>query len=163
MAVASSIASSTASVSSTSLFAPLGRTPRVLLFAVLVSGAFPAAFDAAYFVQDCHGAGSAVPADTSVSDEIAIPGGRVAYLAGASCGTWRGPHTSTAARYTSASGAHSVRGCIFKRYIELGGPIESGLGFPTSDEQSVTGGRISYFQFGYIFADGHAVYPVFKQ
>jgi uncharacterized protein with LGFP repeats len=52
---------------------------------------------------------------------------------------------------------HNVQGCIYKKYIELGGPASSGLGFPTSDELAGPNGWTSHFQHGYIFADGSSI------
>jgi len=46
--------------------------------------------------------------------------------------------------FSPATGAHAVHGLILARYQALGGP-SSLAGFPTSDEQTVTGGRASTF------------------
>ena len=81
------------------------------------------------------------------SDELGIAGGRVSYFYGHLCGA-RGPSNSGSAIYwTSTTGAHSVDGCIYNKYWNFGGP-NSGLNFPTSDEQTLSGGWVSYF-YGY--------------
>lgn len=104
--------------------------------------------------------GPAGPLGFPTSDELALADGSVTYFVGSACGTWRGPHSSAGAIYASAAGAFIVKGCIYKKYIELGGPLSSRLGFPTTPEIAVTGGWISYFQHGYIFADGTSVRAV---
>ncbi|HEU5473254.1 MAG TPA: GH25 family lysozyme [Actinophytocola sp.] len=49
--------------------------------------------------------------------------------------------------WTPATGAHEVRGAIFQRWVALGS--ERGrLGYPTSDEYDVPGGRRTNFQRG---------------
>ncbi|HEY7124046.1 MAG TPA: hypothetical protein VH540_08870, partial [Ktedonobacterales bacterium] len=53
--------------------------------------------------------------------------------------------------YSSSTGAHMVIGCIYQKYVALGGTT-SLLGLPTSDEQAITNssgtvlGHASYFQ-----------------
>jgi uncharacterized protein with LGFP repeats len=91
------------------------------------------------------------------SDEKVIPGGWVSYFGGNACGSWRGPFNSGSAIYAHGSHVHNVQGCIYKKYIEIGGPSSSGLGFPTSDELAGPNGWISHFQNGYIFADGSSI------
>ncbi|MFP5220287.1 MAG: LGFP repeat-containing protein, partial [Actinomycetes bacterium] len=49
--------------------------------------------------------------------------------------------------WSSKTGARAVQGSISLRYKQFGGPA-SVLGFPTTDEQDVTGGRASTFQGG---------------
>ncbi len=51
--------------------------------------------------------------------------------------------------WTPATGAHEIRGAIKGKWAELGWE-GSYLGYPTSDEYSVPGGRRSDFQGGYI-------------
>ena len=48
------------------------------------------------------------------------------------------------------TGAHEVHGAILARYLSFGGPT-GWLGFPTSDELPVTGGRESDFQGGRVY------------
>ncbi|XMG35186.1 trypsin-like serine protease [Amycolatopsis bartoniae] len=56
---------------------------------------------------------------------------------------------STSIYWSPSSGVHSVAGTIRDRWASLG--WEAGrLGYPTSDEYSITGGRRSDFQHGYI-------------
>ena len=51
--------------------------------------------------------------------------------------------------WSPSTGAHEVHGVIRDKYKEVG--WEAGaLGYPTSDEYAVTGGRRSDFQHGYI-------------
>ena len=45
--------------------------------------------------------------------------------------------------WSAATGAHVVRGGILAKYLAGGGP--AALGFPTTDELGVAGGRASYF------------------
>jgi len=47
--------------------------------------------------------------------------------------------------WSSSTGAHEVDGCIYQKYLALGGTA-SFLGLPTTDEQAVNGGHASYFQ-----------------
>ena len=72
------------------------------------------------------------------TDEISVPGGRASYFE-------RGR-----IYWSSGTGAHEVHGAILSRYVnDLGGPGGK-LGLPTSDEYSISGGRRSDFQHGYI-------------
>jgi uncharacterized protein with LGFP repeats len=59
-------------------------------------------------------------------------------------------------------GGHAVYGGILAKYKSLGGP-KSFLGLPTSEEIAITGGRIQYFQHGFIewTPDGGAVAAAF--
>ena len=72
-----------------------------------------------------------------VTDEIATPGGRVS--------KFQHGHIY----WSSATSAHFVLGGILSRYLSLGG-TGGRLGFPVTDEYSITGGRRSTFQHGYI-------------
>jgi glucose/arabinose dehydrogenase len=54
------------------------------------------------------------------------------------------PYVHGAIIWSTATGAHEVRGGILARYL----PLRDTLGFPTSDELAVTAGRASYFQHG---------------
>jgi uncharacterized protein with LGFP repeats len=51
--------------------------------------------------------------------------------------------------WTAGGGAHAVVGSIYARYVELGG-VTSKLGYPTSNEVGVSGGRASTFERGTI-------------
>jgi uncharacterized protein with LGFP repeats len=51
--------------------------------------------------------------------------------------------------WTPSTGAWSVQGSIRDRWAALGWE-HSGLGYPTSDEFGVQGGRRNNFQHGYI-------------
>jgi uncharacterized protein with LGFP repeats/glucose/arabinose dehydrogenase len=55
--------------------------------------------------------------------------------------------------WSPGTGAHAVYGSIRDRWAQLGWE-RSYLGYPTSDEYSVAGGRRSDFQHGYIVWDG---------
>jgi uncharacterized protein with LGFP repeats len=109
----------------------------------------------ASYVRDHAGPGGNLGFPTS--DEVVIPGGWVSYFQGNACGSWRGPFNSGSAIYAHGSHVHNVQGCIYKKYIELGGPSSSGLGFPTSNELAGPNGWTSHFQHGYIFADGSSI------
>ncbi len=54
--------------------------------------------------------------------------------------------------WAPTTGAHAVYGAILARYLDAGGPSSS-LGFPTSDEYGVPGGRRSDFERGHITWD----------
>jgi hypothetical protein len=74
-----------------------------------------------------------------ISDEIHTPDGAGRYNVFEGGSVYWSPST----------GAHEVHGAIRDKYAELG--WEAGeLGYPTSDEQAVTGGRRSEFQHGAI-------------
>jgi len=79
---------------------------------------------------DLGGAGSYLGAATA--PETAVAGGRMQTFLGGTI------------YWTPASGAHAVHGLILSRYQALSGP-GSFVGFPTTDEQAVTGGRASTF------------------
>ncbi len=75
-----------------------------------------------------------------VTDETWTPDGigRYNHFSGAGSVYW-----------TSATGAHAVYGDIRARWAQLGWE-RSALGYPTTDEYSVTGGRRNNFQHGYV-------------
>ena len=60
------------------------------------------------------------------------------------------PFLKGAAYWTSASGTHVVEGAILSRWRALGAE-NSPLGYPTSSEQSVTGGVRATFQGGTVY------------
>ena len=74
------------------------------------------------------------------SDEMDVPG-----VAGARMNTFQGG----VIYWSAATGGHVVSGGIGALYSTMGGPT-SYLGLPTSDEEGVPGGRVSYFQNGKI-------------
>src|SRR5262249_39819215 len=87
-----------------------------------------------------------------VSDETdAGNGGRGSYFSGQKCGAG-GPDNSGSAIYYYSGNTFEVHGCIYAKYQAIGGPVSSGLGFPTSDEYPITSGgqARSDFQCGYI-------------
>jgi peptidoglycan/xylan/chitin deacetylase (PgdA/CDA1 family) len=55
--------------------------------------------------------------------------------------------------WTPATGAHEVNGAILGKYLALGS-VNGFLGYPRSDEVSVTGGRASQFQGANIYWGG---------
>jgi len=69
------------------------------------------------------------------TDEIAVAGGRANYF------------QKARVYWTSATGAHLVRGLILTKYLSLGGPGGS-LGFPTSNEVATSYGAVSRFLAG---------------
>ena len=85
----------------------------------------------------------------------------MSYFGGNACGSWTGPFNSGSAIYAGPGGVHNVQGCIYKKFVDMGGPFPSGLGYPTSDEIAGPNGWISHFEHGYIFADGSSI-RVFK-
>jgi uncharacterized protein with LGFP repeats len=70
------------------------------------------------------------------------------------------PYQNGTIYWSSATGAFIVHGAILGRYQAFGGP--AALGFPTSDEVGVTGGRASVFSHGNIYwgpsTGAHPVY-----
>ena len=74
------------------------------------------------------------------SDEMNVPG-----VPGARMNTFQGGTIY----WSPGTGAHVVYGAIGAEYNSLGGP-SSFLGLPTTDELGFAGGRISYFQYGWI-------------
>jgi uncharacterized protein with LGFP repeats len=74
-----------------------------------------------------------------LADEEALPSGV------GSVGRFQGGNVYSSA----ATGAKEVHGAILARYLQLGGP-SSALGLPTSNEYSVSGGRRSNFEHGWI-------------
>jgi len=80
--------------------------------------------------HDLGGPGSYL--GTPTAPETAVAGGRMQTFHGGTI------------YFSPATGAHAVHGLILARYQALGGPA-SQAGFPTSDEQTVTGGRASTF------------------
>jgi hypothetical protein len=75
-----------------------------------------------------------------LSDETNVPG-----VPGARKQTFQGGTIY----WSQATGAHVVYGAIAAKYNSLGGPT-SFLGLPTADESSIPGGRITFFQHGWI-------------
>jgi uncharacterized protein with LGFP repeats len=73
------------------------------------------------------------------SDELPTADGRGRYNA----------FQTGAVIWTAALGPHAVYGSIYQRWVSLGG-VTSSLGYPTSDEYSVPGGRASDFERGRI-------------
>jgi len=51
--------------------------------------------------------------------------------------------------WTASTGAHEIQGAIRSQWIAMGAQT-SALGYPTSDEYGITGGRRNDFQHGYI-------------
>ncbi len=73
------------------------------------------------------------------SDELAAPGGAGRY------NTFSGQGGSI--YWSGATGAHEIQGLIRTKWLSIGGTT-SRLGYPTSDEYAVTGGRRNDFQGG---------------
>jgi uncharacterized protein with LGFP repeats len=80
-----------------------------------------------------------------VSDVKSVGSGQVSYFPGnGGCGVI-GPYNSgSAIYYSSATGVYLMNGCIYGKYLGMGGPTNvNPLGFPTSDvvkPMNVTGG-----------------------
>jgi uncharacterized protein with LGFP repeats len=108
------------------------------------------------YVRD-HG-GPAGHLGVPTTDEIPLAFGAVSYFAGNACGGFQGPFGSGSAIYAGPGGIHAVQGCIYKKYVELGGPLPSRLGYPTTDElRTSSGGFVSHFEHGYILATGSTI------
>jgi len=93
---------------------------------------------------------------TAIDQRYAALGGATSFLGAptgpeVSTGTGR-TRTYTGGRlyWSPATGVHEVHGAILARYLSFGGPT-GWLGFPTSDELPVTGGRESDFQRGRVY------------
>ena len=85
---------------------------------------------------------------TPTAPETAVAGGRMQTFHGGTI------------YWSLATGAHAVHGLILGRYQALGGP-GSFVGFPTSDEQAVAGGRASTFTGAAIYwSPGTGAYEV---
>jgi uncharacterized protein with LGFP repeats len=76
------------------------------------------------------------------SDVTTIGGGYVSYFQGTSCGTGGG---GGAIFHSSTTNSHEVHGCIYQEYMAVQGGPTGVLGFPTTDQQSIAGGYVSYF------------------
>ena len=72
-----------------------------------------------------------------ISDELTVTGGRASRFQGGNV------------YWSSATGAWEVHGAILTRYLQLGATA-SALGFPVTDEYSISAGRQSDFQHGSI-------------
>gem|GEM_PF-3574422 len=65
---------------------------------------------------------------------------------GTSCGTGGGGGgIFVPASNNTASGGFEVHGCIYQEYMAVQGGPTGVLGFPTTDQQSIAGGDVSYF------------------
>ncbi|MGO1949918.1 MAG: alpha/beta hydrolase-fold protein [Mycobacteriaceae bacterium] len=58
---------------------------------------------------------------------------------------------------------HMVQGKIAEKYLEAGGPQDSGVGFPTSDEIGIRGGAFSQFEDGNIYWSASAGANIIKK
>jgi uncharacterized protein with LGFP repeats len=74
------------------------------------------------------------------TDEQPIGSGHVNYFASSVCGS----NSGSAIYDLSSLGAHEVHGCIYQKYLSLGGPTGV-MGFPMSDEYAVAGGAANDF------------------
>ncbi len=76
------------------------------------------------------------------SDEGNFNGGKESHFAGTSCTSGPDQGSGSAYFWTGATGAHEVQGCIYQTYTKH---WTTTLGFPTSNEQSATGGKFNTF------------------
>jgi S-formylglutathione hydrolase FrmB len=58
---------------------------------------------------------------------------------------------------------HMIEGQIGKKYLEAGGPDDSGLGFPKSEEIKVKGGAFTQFEHGNIYWSGSTGAHIIKE
>lgn len=86
------------------------------------------------FISKWGGPGGAYGYPTSDEEPTRAGTGRINYMSGTLCGT-----SSGSALVYSAAGTFPVHGCIYQRYSQIGEDA-SGIGLPTSDEYSVSGG-----------------------
>ena len=106
----------------------------------VVYGAIGAEYAALAHETDAYGRDAQLVLGLPTSDEMNVPG-----VPGARMNTFQGG----AIYWSPTTGAHVVYGAIFALYKSLRGPT-SFLGLPTSDEEGIPGGRISFFQNGWI-------------
>jgi uncharacterized protein with LGFP repeats len=101
-----------------------------------------------------------------VTDEMGVTGGRVSYFSGHKCSTGGGPSNSGSAIYANGAHTYYVWGCIYGRYQDtcqqVNGPCVNLLGLPVTSEESIAGGKVSYFagtvcNGGYTVKDEHGV------
>jgi uncharacterized protein with LGFP repeats len=105
-----------------------------------IYGAIGAEYMATANETDYYGDGVQWILGAPTSDEMDVPG-----VPGARMNTFQGGNIY----WSPSTGGHVVYGGIGALYDTMGGPT-SYLGLPTSDEQGVAGGRVSYFQNGKI-------------
>ena len=105
-----------------------------------VYGAIGAEYNATAGETDYYGTDVQRLLGAPTSDEMNVPG-----VAGARMNTLQGG----AIYWSPGTGANVVYGGIGAKYNSLGGP-SSFLGLPTTDELGMPGGRVSYFQHGWI-------------
>jgi hypothetical protein len=117
-----------------------------------VYGAIGAEYMALANETDYYGTDVQTILAAPTSDEMDVPG-----VAGARMNTFQGGEIY----FSPGTGAHVVYGGINQLYSwSMGGPT-SYLGLPTSDEEGVPSGRVSYFQGGKIvWTPGGGAYPV---
>jgi uncharacterized protein with LGFP repeats len=105
-----------------------------------VYGAIWAKYAATAYETDYSGTNVQGILGAASSDEMDVPG-----VPGARMNTFQ----SGTIYWSPGTGAHVVYGGIGNLYQSMGGPL-SYLGLPTTDEQGIPGGRVSYFQNGKI-------------
>ncbi|WP_432509768.1 N-acetylmuramoyl-L-alanine amidase [Kineococcus sp. SYSU DK001] len=102
--------------------------------AQLLSGATTTAIDAKYAAV-----GGAAALGGPTTPENDTPGNTGSYRF----------YSGGAIYWSSATGAHTVRGAILQRWGQLG--WEKGMGFPTTDDSPAKGGFYNHFQGGSIY------------
>lgn len=85
--------------------------------------------------------GSGGPIGMPTTDETDVAGGK------------QGSFTAGDVYWSPATGASVLAGAAATKYLALGGPAGL-LGFPVSDQQSVSGGSVALFQQGRIYVSG---------
>jgi Cutinase/LGFP repeat len=98
------------------------------------------------FTTKYGGPGGTYGYPTTDEDATTNGTGRVNYMAGTSCGS---TETGSGLFWSSATGTWPVFGCIYQEYKSIG-EDKSGIGLPTSGENSVTGGVEQNFSNGSI-------------
>jgi uncharacterized protein with LGFP repeats len=94
-----------------------------------------------------------------VQNEIDLGAGRwVSYFSGQKCGNGGPSGSGSAIYHLSSTGTHEIHGCIFDRYVAVGG--HDRLGVPVTDELPVFsnqpgGPKVSYLQGAYCGPAGH--------
>jgi uncharacterized protein with LGFP repeats len=116
-----------------------------------VYGAIGAKYAATAYQTDYSGTNVQWILGAASSDEMDVPG-----VPGARMNTFEGGTIY----WSPGTGAQVVYGAIGNLYQNMGGPL-SYLGLPTTDELSIPGGRINYFQNGKIlWTPSDGAYPV---
>jgi Zn-dependent metalloprotease/surface antigen len=86
------------------------------------------------------------PLQDPASTMVSVATGQEQAFQGTNCAGANAPNGSGSALFwSSATGTHEVLGCIYQAYEQTYGGPAGVLGFPTTGEQAMGSGRVSYF------------------